>query len=120
MCFFDITEAKVGVKDFFAASRQRFPDGVGLGIKIHRGDRVLVEIILVSKEAMEDACSTGVQVGDKLLKAHAALEPGSIILIMKLENIPILHHGEITYLNYTLHFAKDEFMPVACFKKQMG
>lgn len=95
MCFFDITEAKVGVKDFFAASRQRFPDGVGLGIKIHRGDRVLVEIILVSKEAMEDACSTGVQVGDKLLKAHAALEPDSIILIMKLENIPIIHHGEI-------------------------
>lgn len=67
---------------------------------------------------MEDACSTGVQVGDKLLKAHAALEPGSIILIMKLENIPILHHGEITYLNYTLHFAKDEFMPVACFKNR--
>lgn len=79
--FYDVTGTKVSPKAFYAAAREVFPVGVGLGILTHRdSDRILVEIIWTQKHPVKQH----VLVPSSLARTPVSRQLGRFHLITKL------------------------------------
>lgn len=90
--FYDVTGTKVSPKAFYAAAREVFPVGVGLGILTHRdNDRILVEIILDSEASCEAACACALVIGENTrFQATRSLPPDHKVTKVRLEKLPLL------------------------------